>query len=140
MASRADSYTQKDVQKEIYSDFLDSFAASPIGGTLAKITNENAVRQAIKNLILTNMGERLFQPLVGSNIRKSLFEPNDVLTSSVIRTGIEQVIKAYEPRAKEIEISVVPSEDQNYMVINVVFYVINKTEAIDLTLNLKRVR
>lgn len=140
MASRADSYTQRDVQKEIYSDFLDSFAASPIGGALAKITNENAVRQAIKNLILTNIGERLYQPLIGSDVRKSLFEPNDILTSTVIKAGVEQTILAYEPRAKDISISVIPSEDQHELILNVVFYVINKTEAIDLTLNLKRVR
>lgn len=138
--TRADTLTQIQKKKEIYSDFLDSFAASPVGGTLAKITNENSVRQSVKNLILTNIGERLYQPTVGSDVNKSLFEPNDVLTTSILKTNIENTIKFYETRAKDISIDVVFSNDQQYLNINVIFYVINNPVPIDLALNLRRVR
>jgi len=138
--SRADTITQLQKKKEIYSDFLDSFAVSPVGGTLAKVTNENSVRQAIKNLVLTNIGERLYQPNIGSDVSKSLFEPNDVLTTSVLKTNIENTIKFYEPRANNISVDVVFSNDQQYLNINVLFYVINNPNPIDLTLNLRRVR
>ena len=112
--SRANLITQTQKKKELFSDFLDSFAASPIGGNLAKITNENAVRQSIKNLILTELGgidintgsrlagERLFQPLIGSDVRRCLFEPNNILTEAMIINTIENTIKYYETRAEQI--------------------------------------
>jgi len=131
---------------------LDSFASSPVGGTLARVTNENAVKQSIKNLILTNIGgidintgmrlagERLFQPLIGSDVNRTLFEPNNVLTNSILITTIENTIKYYEPRAQKISVNIIPSNDEHYLIINVIFSVINNPNPIDLTLNLKRVR
>ena len=78
--------------------------------------------------------------LFRSNVRASLFEPNDVLTADIVKTGIENVINYYEPRAKEVAVNVIESIDSEYLTVNVIFYVINNTDAIDLTLNLKRVR
>lgn len=150
--SRADVITQTQKKKELFSDFLDSFAASPVGGNLAKVTNENAVRQSIKNLVLTQLGgidintesrlagERLFQPLVGSDVSRSLFEPNNILTEQLIINTIENTIKYYEPRAKQVSVSILPSDDEHYLIINIVFSVINNPTPIDLTLNLRRVR
>lgn len=152
MANRADVITQTQKKRELFSDFLDSFAASPIGGNLAKVTNENAVRQSIKNLILTNLGgidintnsrlagERLFQPLIGSDVNRTLFEPNNVLTESLLINSIENTIKTYEPRAEQISVKILPSNDEHYLIINIVFSVINNPSPIDLTLNLRRVR
>lgn len=150
--SRANLITQTQKKRELFSDFLDSFAASPVGGNLAKVTNENAVRQSIKNLILTELGgidintgsrlagERLFQPLIGSDVKRSLFEPNNVLTETVIINTIENTIKYYEPRAEQVSVSILPTDDEHYLIINVVFSVINNPSPIDLTLNLRRVR
>jgi phage baseplate assembly protein W len=150
--SRADLISQTKQKKELYSDFLDSFAASPVGGNLAKVTNENSVRQSIKNLILTNLGgidintntrlagERLFQPLVGSDVNRSLFEQNNILTETMIINSIESTIKYNEPRAKDIAVSVLPTNDEHYLVINILFSIINNPVPIDLTLNLRRVR
>jgi phage baseplate assembly protein W len=150
--SRADLISQTKQKKELYSDFLDSFAASPVGGNLAKVTNENSVRQSIKNLILTNLGgidintntrlagERLFQPLVGSDVNRSLFEQNNILTETMIINSIESTIKYNEPRAKDIAVSVLPTNDEHYLIINILFSIINNPVPIDLTLNLRRVR
>ena len=150
--SRADAQTQTSRQKEFYSDFLDSFAASPIGGSLAKVTNERSVKQSIKNLILTNLGgfdlntnkrvagERLFQPLIGSDVNRSLFENSDLSTFTTVKQGIEDTIKNYEPRATLIAVDVTGSNDEQYMIVNIVFSVINNTNPINLTLNLRRVR
>lgn len=152
MVNRADVITQTQKKKELFSDFLDSFAVSPVGGNLAKVVNENAVRQSIKNLILTDLGgidintnsrlagERLFQPLVGSDIQRCLFEPNNVLTEATIVNSIENTIKSYEPRAQQLSVKILPSDDEHYLIINIVFSVINNPSPIDLTLNLRRVR
>lgn len=138
--TKADTITSTSKQKEIYSDFLDSFAVSPIGGVLAKVTNQNSVKQSIKNLILTNLGERLYQPLIGGNIRAVLFEPNNVLSENVLRTDIENVIEYYEPRAREVQVTVKQSDDNHSFFVNIVFYTINNPDPIDLSLNLKRIR
>ena len=150
--SRADTLTQIKKQKEFYSDFLDSFAVSPIGGVLARVTNEKSVKQSVKNLILTNLGgmdsftgkriagERLFQPLVGSDVNRSLFEHNDLLTIPLLVESIKSTVNLYEPRAQKLSVNIIPSNDEHYLIINVIFYVINNPVPIDLTLNLRRVR
>jgi len=138
--TKADTLTQTKKQLEYYSDFLDSFAVSPYSGSLAKTTNENSVKQAIKNLILTNLGERFFSPNIGTNVNKSLFEPNDLVTVLDLQLYIENTVKYYEPRVSELYVNITPSVDELYLVINIVFYIINNPVPIDLTLNLKRVR
>lgn len=150
--SRADAQTQTSRKQEFYSDFLDSFASSPIGGSLAKVTNERSVKQSIKNLVLTNLGgfdlntnrrvagERLFQPLVGSDVNRSLFENSDLSTFTIVKQSIEDVIQNYEPRADNVSVNVTGSNDEQYLIINILFSVINNTNPINLTLNLRRVR
>lgn len=138
--TRADLYTQPKKQPEYFSDFLDSFVSSPVDGSLGKVINANSVKQALKNLVLTNLGERLYQPFIGTNIRASLFEPNDIVTAINIKAHVENVIKNYEPRVKDFVVTVEPSDEGQYMIINIVFYLINNPTPIDLTLNLRRVR
>ena len=138
--NRADTFTQTEKKKEFFSDFLDSFAPSPFSGALSKVTNENAVKQSVKNLVLTNLGERLFQPNIGTNVNRMLFEPYDALVGIELQNFIQTTLRYYEPRARDVTVNILPSDDQNYLEINIVFYVINNPNAIDLTLNLKRVR
>ena len=57
-----------------FSDFFTDFSRHAQTGELNKKTNENAVKQSVRNLLLTNKGERLFQPTVGSNLKALLFE------------------------------------------------------------------
>lgn len=94
----------------------------------------------MKNLVLTNIGERFFQPNVGTNVNKSLFEPNDITTVLDLQLYIENVIRYYEKRVKELHVSVIPSENDSYLIVNIIFSIINNPNPIDLTLNLKRVR
>ena len=79
--SRADKFTQTQKKQVLFSDFLDNFDRVPFNNQLAKVTNENSVRQSITNLVLTNYGERLFQPNVGGNVNDSLFEFADAITT-----------------------------------------------------------
>lgn len=151
-SSRADAQTQTSKQKEYYSDFFDSFANSPIGGDLSRITNERSVKQSIRNLVLTNLGgfdlntnnrvagERLFQPLLGTDVNRSLFELSDVSTFATVKTSIEDAIRNNEPRASNVTVEVTGENDLEYMQIYVTFAIINTTTPVSVTLNLKRVR
>lgn len=140
MVTRADTLTETRKTKEFYSDFLDSFFALPNGGDLAKVSNENSVRQSIKNLVLTNVGERFFQPDLGTDVNKALFEPNSIMASLSIKNRILNVLRLYEPRARDVVVNVENIDNDHTIEINIVFYVINRPDPIDLTINLKRIR
>jgi phage baseplate assembly protein W len=140
MSTRADKFTQLAGQSEVFSDFLNSFSVHPITGTLAKTTNVNAVRQSIKNLVLTNYGERMFQPQVGSDILRHLFEPMNTLTAKDISDSITLTINHNEPRARLLGVDVRESSDYNSVVVNIVFSLINTNTPVSMDVTLKRVR
>jgi phage baseplate assembly protein W len=153
MSLNADTLTFKKKQLEYYSDFLDSFAKTPIGDQLGRIVNEKSVSQALKNLIYTNLGERLFQPNVGSNVNKLLFDPNDETSLTNLQLYIETTIKNNEPRVNllgiDIRSIIKPAEplnkgsyidNENYVEVTIVYNVINNPAPVNLSLILKRVR
>ena len=140
MASRADKFTQLEKKQELFSDFLTDFARHPITNALARTTNEDSIRQSIRNLIMTNLGERLFEPTVGSNVLASLFEPNDTITAENIAFHVNLTITQNEPRANLLDVVVTPSPDENSFAVSVVFSVLNNTTPITLNLILRRVR
>jgi phage baseplate assembly protein W len=137
--TRADKYTQ--IQKqEYFSDFLNNFDSHPINNSLAKVSNENSVKQSIRNLILTNLGERLFQPTIGSNIIHALFEHNDVITAENINSFVKSTINQNEPRATLLSVKVFPNQDYYSFNVNIIFSLINSNVPIQLNVILKRVR
>lgn len=138
--ARADKITQLAFQKESFSDFLDNFDIHPVNGAIGRIINENAVRQSIKNIIMTNLGERLFQSRIGSDIYRSLFEPLDQVTANIIIQAVKSSIKYNEPRAKVLEVGVFKTSDENAVMVKIVFSLINKTDASTVEVVLKRVR
>lgn len=138
--ARSDIYTQTYKQQERYSDFLVSFNKNPQTGNLAKVTNEESVKQSLRLLILTSLGERFYSPYVGSKLKSSLFDPVDPMTSDVIRTTIFQCIQNNEPRVNLIEVVVADDSDNNRYAVNIIFNLINIPEVLQLDLLLKRAR
>lgn len=126
--ARSDKLTAQRNKIERYSDFVTDFDFSPITGYLAKVTNEQAVRQSLKNLILTNVGERFYNSRLGSRLQASLFEPVSPETVEVIRLLIKEVVDGYEPRAIIHDIKASESVDSNAYDITIVFSVINIPE------------
>jgi phage baseplate assembly protein W len=137
--SRSDKYTPFK-KKEFYSDFLINFDMNPVTGTLARVTNEDSIKQSLKNLILTNRTERPYNPLLGSRINALLFDPLDTLTAQSLKEEIQETIKAFEPRAVLNDVSVYPDEDNNGFKINIIFSTINIPQETRIELFLQRVR
>jgi phage baseplate assembly protein W len=123
-----------------YKDLDLLFNVHPIKKDINKHTAEIAVINSIKNLVLTNHYERLFQPNIGSNVNKLLFENMDVITASALEREIQQVIQNYEPRARVYKISVLPDYDNNKFSVDMEFLINNLTEPITITFFLERVR
>lgn len=124
----------------LYSDFHKDLALLPGRGDLARTVNENSVRESIKNILLTDRGERLFQPLLGSDIRATLFENATPITSIILRDKISDTLRAYEPRANLLDVEVTGDIDTNALRINVVFSVINNETPQTLSIDIDRVR
>lgn len=141
MNKRLDRYSPTVVQSEYYSDFMNNLDLNPITGILAKVSNEDSIKQALKNLILTRRTERPYQPFIGSRITSLLFEPIDSVTINSIKNEIEETIRNNEPRVSLNEVVVTPDETNNSYNVSIYFSIINiSTEPEILNLILKRVR
>lgn len=127
-------------RKETYSDFYKDLTISPVNSDLARKTDEESIKESIRNLILTDRGERLFQPELGCDIRKILFENIGPETIVTAREMIKSVINNYEPRCGLIGVDVYGSKDDHTINITITFNVINKQEPITLNLTVDRVR
>ena len=123
-------------------DYLDidlTFAKRP-SGDIYKKKDAAAVKQSIKNLLLTDFYEKPFQPFFGGNLRAMLFELADEDAEDEIEDNIRDAITKYEPRAEILTISVNVLPDQNDMRVSVYFKIISTQETVTFTTNLSRLR
>ena len=123
-----------------YKDLDLNFTIHPVKKDINKNIDEMAVINSVKNLILTNHYERPFQPDIGSNIQKLLFENMDNITAAAIQREIELTIKNFEPRVNLNAVNVSPDFDNNTFRVGMEFYIINRTEPITIEFFLQRVR
>ena len=128
-------------RNRLYSD-LDLTFTAKTNGELYKKLDAAAVKQAVKNLILTNYYEKPFEPYFGTNIRELLFELADDLTSLDIRRSIKSAIETYEPRAIVLDIIVNSDmiDDTNAIGISIIFRIINTNQEVQLNTTLVRLR
>lgn len=122
---RVDKISPVEKIPEYYSDFSIKFDRNPITGEMVRLTNADSVKESVKNIVLTNVGERPYQPILGSKVRASLFENLDDITINQLEDTIRNAIQNYEPRANVIGVNVVPFEDNNAVQIAVQFSLIN---------------
>lgn len=133
--------------KKIYSDIDLSFSRNPVTGDVAISYDEQAVLRSVRNLLLTNKYDRLFQPDVGSNLTALLFENTSSNMENIIAKEIEACILNYEPRVnldftdRETQPIVVKmNPDENGYNVTLTFYIANNTTPTTLNLLLKRTR
>jgi phage baseplate assembly protein W len=100
------------ISKE-FKDISLSFQVNPLNFDLIAIKNETAIARSVRNLVLTQPGERFFNPNLGSKVNRSLFENIDEISASIIRDEIDNTIRNYEPRVRLIDVTVTPKFDDN---------------------------
>lgn len=127
-------------KRVLYADFHKDLTVNPISGDLALKSNEEAIKESIKNLILTNRGERLFQPNIGSDVRASLFENATPATLKVLEERVRDVINNFEPRVSLINVDVTSLYDDNRVQVTIYFYVKNSEDPVSVTVFIERVR
>jgi len=126
--------------KKLYTDLDLTFRRLPVSNDVALSFDEQAVIRSVRNLLLTNFYERLFQPTLGSNIDTLLFEPITVLTAGLIKAEIRNVINNFEPRVTIQDIVVDPSPDRNAFKVTLTFLIGNNTLPTAVNLLLERSR
>lgn len=126
-------------RRKEYKDIDLSFTAKSNGEIFIK-KEAAAVKQAVKNLILTDYFEKPFEPFYGGNIRALLFELADDEVEEETRENIIRAINAYEPRAIVREVSVNYQEERNSISIYIEFQVINTEEVVTFATSLSRLR
>jgi len=126
-------------RQKLYQDIDITFLAKA-SGDIFKKTEANAVKQAVKNLILTNHYEKPFNAKFGGNIQVLLFELADDETGEQVRDTIIATINENEPRAKIISVDVNSQPDYNSIEATITFKVVNSGEVVTFTTILKRLR
>ena len=124
-----------------YKD-LDLFFSRKNGtNDIEKITDVEAVKRSVRNLVLTNFYEKPFHPEIGSGIRDMLFENMTPITAVVLARKVEDVIENFEPRARLIGVRALPNLDRNEYEVTIEFFVVNTpTELVDMTVFLEVLR
>lgn len=125
---------------ETYADFHKDLTLSPVNFDLSRKIDEDSIKESIRNIVMTNRGERLFQPNIGCDIRRMLFEnftPDMVVTAKEM---ISNAITSFEPRAELIDVDIITAIDSNSLEVIIVYSIINRQEPLTLVITLDKVR
>ena len=124
----------------LYKDLDLNFGINPVTKDVNKKVGDRAIIAAVRNLILLNYFEKPFNPSIGSNVRRLLFEPMDAGTGSLLQKEITLTINNYEPRVKLRNVYVQADEENQGYNVTIEFFLINRIEPVTLNLFLERLR
>jgi uncharacterized protein len=111
---------------QTFKDLSVTFNEHPNTSDLLVVRNEQAVKIALQNLLMTKKQERPFQSQLGSSISNLLFDVLDFGTAGLIRDEIFDVISSYEPRVQLVDVTVTPEFDQNAFSVYIEFEIIGR--------------
>ena len=124
----------------IFKDLNLGFQQNSATKDIQKLTDVEAVKRSVRNLINTNHYEKPFHPEIGSNLRAMLFENMTPQMNHVISKQIEILIKNYEPRCRLVQVNTQPMFDRNGYACQISFYVVNHPEPVAVESFLERLR
>jgi phage baseplate assembly protein W len=108
---------------------------------ISEVTDVQAVKRSIRNLVLLNTYEKPFHPEIAAGVRDMLFELMTPVTAAILSRQVQNVIENFEPRARLVGVRAIPDYNRNLYDVSVEFYVVNTpTELVELTLFLERLR
>lgn len=122
-----------------YSDLDLNFQANPITGDVSKNVGNLAVINALRYLLLTNHYEMHFNPSIGGNITKLLFEPANEFTAAALQREIINIITNYEKRVSISSVGVNPNIMTNGFDVNLTFFINNQVAPVSINMFLKRI-
>jgi len=124
----------------IFSDLDLNFTAHPVTKDIVRKYDDNAIKQSLKNLILTSNYERPFHSEIGSQVRSLLFEPASPMLAVSMRKAIFDLVNNFEPRVELIDVVVDFNPDGNTLYVTITFKIVNTERPLTLDLVLERTR
>lgn len=124
-----------------FKDINISFEKHPVTKDLLDVKDFNAIKKSVQNLLLTQPGERFFNPTIGSRLSELLFEPLSFINTSEVESQVSYVIKAFEPRVALKDVRAEADIDANGYNVEIEFSVVGlpeKTESLQLFLQRTR--
>ena len=109
-----------------FKDISLTFDPHPVTKDLPVLRNERAITRSVRNLVQTIPGERFFNPILGSGVRRLLFDFVDVATADSIEDEILTTINNFETRVNNVSVQVEPRPDENNFNITVFFDIIGQ--------------
>ena len=113
-------------QSRAFKDISLSFKRHPVTNDILALTNEDAIKRSVRNLVETINEERFFNPLIGSRVRESLFEVPDNTIRATLKTQIENSILNFEPRVNLTDVIINHPNDTNDLEVIVVYDIIGQ--------------
>ena len=110
-----------------FKDISLSFDPHPVTKDLPVLRNERAITRSVRNLVQTIPGERFFNPIIGSGVRRLLFDFVDVGTAASIEEEILTTISNFETRVTNVQVQVDPRPDLNNFDVTVFFDIIGQS-------------
>ena len=110
-----------------FKDISLSFDPHPVTKDIPVLRNERAITRSVRNLVQTIPGERFFNPIIGSGVRRLLFDFVDVGTAASIEEEILTTISNFETRVTNVQVQVDPRPDQNNFDVTVFFDIIGQS-------------
>ena len=127
-------------RKKPHRDLDLSLKIHPIRKDIIPLKDDNAIKNALRNLLVSNFYDRPFSRDKGANLKGLLFEPADVFTKISLRKNIESVISRYEPRVATRAIVINDDPDNNSYRINVNFKIKENDTDESVTIVLRRLK
>lgn len=121
-----------------FQDLAISFKANPSTGDFGVVKNENAIKQSVRNLILTQFGERPFQEEIGSRVNALLFEPWDPFSVDALKSEIFNCLTRLEPRIECTGVEVRDDSDINAVQIGIDYTIVGESEVKQVDFLLER--
>lgn len=123
-----------------YKDLDLDFGRNTVTSDVNKLTDVEAVKRSVRNLINTSHFDRPFHPEIGSSVRAMLFELMTPLTALNLQRKVQEVLVNYEPRIKLVQIAARPNYDSNAYDLSIYFYIIGSNELVNVETFLERLR
>ena len=124
----------------IYKDLDLDFGRNPVTNDVNKLTDVEAVKRSVRNLINTKHYERPFHPEIGSDVRAMLFEPMTPLTALNLQRKVAEVLNNFEPRINLQQVLASPDLDRNSYALKILFYVVGSNQPVEVETFLERLR
>ena len=113
-------------QSRRFKDISLSFKRHPVTNDILALTNEDAIKRSVRNLVETINEERFFNPLLGSRVRESLFEVPDNTIRATLKSQIENSILNFEPRVNLTDVIINHPNDTNDLEVTVAYDIIGQ--------------